>query len=311
MHTYLEKLLNTHYTLIGTIDEISHIKTGVENTNFLVRTSLKNYILRIYNSKHSIRGIRTDGQVRLEHDFIMKSSDESVPVAKPFKSIHGNTYFKNLVDGDFRFISLFEFAKGQSPDKFDAAIASELGVNVNKLMKAGSKFNNPNDMPIGHDIVSRAEKLTKQHADDFANVISKRYLKKSTTNNFGKLRMGLVHGDVKLENVLFKNGTLSAIIDFDDYRYSYLIEEIVMTLMHNIDSQEKNLIRSGHWIEFLKEINWVGIKSDFKYLNDLIRYRYVYDCVKIHIKKNDKLLNQVQADKEIQKILSFDFTSIK
>jgi serine/threonine protein kinase len=113
-----------------------------------------------------------------------------------------------------------------------------------------------------------------------------------------KFSMGLIHGDIKLENILCnKSGNIIALLDFDDYRYSYLLEETTMALMHNLDSKDENLIRSGNMTNFLITIKNKELLVEInKGLSFFLKTRFLYDVIKYIRKGNITLVEELFGD---------------
>lgn len=117
------------------------------------------------------------------------------------------------------------------------------------------------------------------------------------------LSMGLVHGDVKLENILFESERLSAILDFDDFRFSFLLEDLVMTLMHNLHSQSKNMLRAGFYDVFISQFEESFIAGELDKLTYLLKARLVYDCCKYTIAGKKDIVTDILTDSQVEKYI--------
>ena len=97
-----------------------------------------------------------------------------------------------------------------------------------------------------------------------------------------------------------QNYQLLAVLDFDDYRYSYLIEEAVMALMHNIHSEDQNIIRSGNFNSFYQNITNQELKLEFDFgLQLLLKARLLYDLSKLLTSNKQELAKELLNDPQI------------
>ena len=116
---------------------------------------------------------------------------------------------------------------------------------------------------------------------------------------------GVVHGDIKLENVLFQGDTVNAVLDFDDYRESYLLEELTRTLMHDLDSPERNAIRSGQFETFRVVITQDGDVPDWEMeqLRFFLKARFLYDVSVYTLNGHAGLVNELFNDPHLSKVI--------
>ena len=103
--------------------------------------------------------------------------------------------------------------------------------------------------------------------------------------------------------MFFENNEISAVLDFDDYRFSFLIEEAVMALMHNLHSNTKNIIRSGNYESFMEMITDLDLKKELKNISFFLKVRYLYDLSKYLISKNYDLVSELWEDDYIKKYI--------
>ena len=115
------------------------------------------------------------------------------------------------------------------------------------------------------------------------------------------MQLELVHGDLKLENVLFSQGKLSAVLDFDDYRYSYLLEDAVMVIMHNLHDPSTNCLRSGRYDLFIDSIkNHDLLHEIHTSIKHLLKARLLYDVCKYAIDGRNDLVSQLFNDGHVR-----------
>ncbi|MFH1711682.1 MAG: phosphotransferase, partial [Patescibacteria group bacterium] len=56
------------------------------------------------------------------------------------------------------------------------------------------------------------------------------------------LDQGAIHGDIKIDNIKFKDNKLVGLLDFDDCRYSYFLEDIVNSLLLDFSDEKKSIL---------------------------------------------------------------------
>lgn len=303
----LIQIISKHYSIIP--NDLCLIKTGVENKNYIIKTDKEKYVLRIYNQSHSIKGKRFRKEINLEFEFVKRSKNAGIYVPQVVKNKQNIFVTTININGNERFMAIFTYLKGLSIKEYSQKSVSEVGQTVDKFFKVGKSFEDLN-IKMKNDLVSRSFKnynnLTKNGIH-----IPKRILLLWQSINSQKadvlkqnLSLGLIHGDLKLENLLFDNqNNLVGVLDFDDYRYSYLIEETVMALMHSLHSTKKNIIRSGNYMSFIKQINQPVLISELKLLKFFLQVRFLYDLIKyIGLGKN-MLVKELWEDKRIQNII--------
>lgn len=304
MNNLSEILLNYD---IGNIEKISLIKAGVENENYIVRTNSETYILRIYNPSHSIRGSRTLEAVELELDFSSRARAAGINAPDVIKNINDKRISIVQVGNEDRFIALFTFLPGKSLKKYSKISTKELGKIVNTLFWVGKSFENIK-ATSDNNIISRGFKKFRETLETGIE-IPKEILAiwNQVQNDESKieqyeLSVGLIHGDLKLENLFYdEQERLTAVLDFDDFRCSYLIEEAAMALMHNLHSTEENLLRSGNFEVFIGELKNDLLIKEIEHLRFFLRVRFLYDTAKYLSTGNRELVIALLADKEIKK----------
>lgn len=306
--SFVVRLLVDNYGLAERELTISRIKSGVENANYLVATMhTQKYVFRLYNAEHSIRGARSSESIELELQFMLEAGSHglSVPGLVP------------LADGGLMghdagtFFALFNYVEGAEPSDFSESVASELAHAVDILYAVGAAFGQPNDTNnlsidkralIQHEKLIQSSPSLDQSIADIIHALHSQFL--ADAQPISSLKTGLVHGDIKLENTLFLHGKLQAILDFDDYRYSYLLEDTVMTLMHNLHDPAKNCIRSDRYDDLMRAITNPQLLSDINSsLKTLLRARFLYDVCKYILNDNVRLVAQLLDDKHIRRCI--------
>jgi len=301
----LQKIL-TNYD-IGNIRETSIIKAGVENENYIVRTDSESYILRIYNLSHSIRGSRNLEEVELELEFVERAKSAGINAPHVINNKDAKRVSVVQIENEERFVALFTFLPGKSLEKYSTKSALELGKTVNTLFKVGKSFENI-EATMDNNILSRGFNKYKELVETGIEIPEKiSLLWKKVQNDKSEIdkldiSKGLVHGDLKLENIFYdEEENLTAVLDFDDFRFSYLLEESVMALMHNLHSTEENLLRSGNFESFIGQLRNEQLVKETNHLMFFLRVRFLYDVSKYLIAENSELVEELLSDEEVKK----------
>lgn len=286
--------------------KITIIKSGVENKNYLVNSNHGKFVLRFYNQSHSIRGARSIDDIKLELEFVERARNLGIRAPQVVKNKSSNIITTLNTEGGSRFVVLLTFLDGHTLREYSKLSATGLGNTVNKLFEVGKSFQDL-DLKLKSDIITRC--IIAYHNLETSGINIPETITSlwdQVVEDKGKLHpqimaKGLVHGDLKLEKLLFdKNENISAVLDFDDFRFSYLIEEPVMAIMHNLHSKEENLLRSGNYSYFVKELKNSDLLPEIDYMKFFMRVRFIYDVTKYLISGNNALVSELLSDNQIK-----------
>ncbi len=291
---------------------LSLIKAGVENTNFLIENGPNKFVFRIYNLEHSIRGTRSKESIEQELEFSQQAIASGIPAPQVINNIDEERITTFLKEGIERYSALFAFLPGKSPEKYTTKRVSEVAGVVNTLYEVGKHFEKTTthtDFDILSRALSKYEEIQTSTNDYPKDILVRlRQLhseieKALLSINLEQISKGFVHGDLKLENMLFDvNDNLTAVLDFDDYRYSYLLEEATMALMHNLHSSSENIIRSGNYQTFKTKLTHPVLIDELHYLSFFVQARFLYDLCKYLSQENYKLIDELLEDAYLKAI---------
>ena len=208
---------------LGKIISFKGIKKGIENTNYLLKTKNKKYILTIFGKRVQKKDI----------PFFMNLMDKlanyKIICPKPLKNKKGN-YLFNLKNKSAVIVS---FLEGKDKNKLNTKDCYEIGKNVAKFHKVSKKIklyrknsmslnswtnllkkigNNCNNINVG-----LKEMMTKSLAD-----IKKRWPR--------KLSNGIIHGDLFIDNIFFRNNKFYGYIDFYFSSSDFFMYEIAICI---------------------------------------------------------------------------------
>ena len=240
------------------------IKQGIENTNYLLKSKNKKFILTIFEKR----------VLKKEIPFFMKLMDQlsdlNINCPKPLKNRDGNYLIK--LKG--KQACVVTFLKGKDKKKLNNKNCFDIGkmVALMHLSTKKIKLFRKNSMSIKN--LNPLFNSIKFESKKFTNI--EKFLKtnfKDIQNKWPKeLPSGIIHGDLFIDNIFFKNNKLSGVIDFyfaaNDY-YMYEIAICVNALCFdknktkfNINKKKiKNLIKGYESIKKIsqKEKNSLNI----------------------------------------------------
>ncbi len=208
---------------LGKIISFKGIKKGIENTNYLLKTKNNKYILTIFGKRVQKKDIP------FFMNLMNKLANYKIICPKPQKNKKGN-YLFNLKNKSAVIVS---FLEGKDKNKLNTKDCYEIGKNVAKFHKASKKIKlyRKNSMSlnawtnllkkIGNNCnnidVSLKEMMTKSLTD-----IKKRWPR--------KLSNGIIHGDLFIDNIFFRNNKFYGYIDFYFSSNDFFMYEIAICI---------------------------------------------------------------------------------
>lgn len=251
------------------ISRIEFINMGILNSNFLIFTGDKKYVLRIFEAD------RTLEEEEQEIDLLEKISD-IIPVPQIIKN-KKNQY---ITEYNNKKLSLFEHIDGEvlTIKNINQAIMREIAWYLGKLHKFSQNFDlNKFDRKsrINLDFYLEEIKKSKIDFEEKEKIFSlAEELKKVDFENLPK---GIIHSDIFPDNVILKEGHINGIIDFNEAHYGPFIYDLAIVINF--------WIRQKKYLSFQKENDMI---RDF--LNNYSRHRKIereeikllnYACKKI------------------------------
>ena len=196
------------------------IKQGIENTNYLIRTKNEKFILTIFEKR----------VLQKEIPFFMKLMDQlnnlSFNCPKPLKNSNGNYIFK-LKNKTACIVS---FLKGKDKKTLTLKNCYDIGKMVAAMHSSTKKIKLYRKNSMGVNNLNSLFNSIKFKSKKFTNIekflkINFLDIKKKWPK---KLPSGIIHGDLFIDNIFFKNNKLSGLIDFyfaanDFYMYEIAI----------------------------------------------------------------------------------------
>ena len=207
---------------IDRIINFKGIKQGIENTNYLLKSKNKKFILTIFEKRVS----------KNEIPFFMKLMDQlntyNINCPKPIKDKNGN-YLINIKNKTACIVS---FLNGKDKKSLSPKNCYEIGKTIAKMHLYTIKIKLYRKNSMGVKNLNHLLNSIKFKSKKFNN------LEKFLKNNFKdikkkwpkKLPKGIIHGDLFIDNIFFRNNKLSGIIDFYFAANDYFMYEIAICI---------------------------------------------------------------------------------
>ena len=205
---------------VDRIIKFNGIKQGIENTNYLLKSRNNKFILTIFEKRVSQKEI----------PFFMKLMDQlnnlKINCPKPLKNKSGNYQIriKN------KMASIVSFLDGKDKKKLNLKNCFDVGKMVAKIHLSSKKIRLYRKNSMGIKNLNPLLNSIKFKSKKFINI--EKFLK----NNFRDIKKkwpkglpnGIIHGDLFIDNIFFKNNRLSGVIDFYFAANDYFMYEIAI-----------------------------------------------------------------------------------
>tara|TARA_Y100000590_G_scaffold467032_1_gene644395 strand:+ start:902 stop:1867 length:966 start_codon:yes stop_codon:yes gene_type:complete len=198
------------------------IKQGIENTNYLLKSRKKKFILTIFEKRVSEKEI----------PFFMKLMDQfndfKINCPKPLKNKSGNYQIKIKN----KTACIVSFLDGKDKKILNLRNCYDIGKIIAKMHLSSKKIRlyRKNSMSIKN--LNPLLNSIKFKSKKFTNL--EKFLKKNfkdiKENWPKKLPNGIIHGDLFIDNIFFRNKKLSGIIDFYFAANDYFMYEIAICI---------------------------------------------------------------------------------
>ena len=214
------------------------IKQGIENTNYLLKSKKKKYILTIFEKR----------VLQKEIPFFMKLMDNlnnsKINCPKPLKT-KNNKYLIKLKNKTAAIVS---FLEGKDNKILKTNHCYTIGKTIAQmhLVTKKMKINRNNSMGI-RNLKPLLESI-KFKSKKFSNlkIFLKNNLQDINKNWPKKLPKGIIHGDLFIDNIFFKKNKLSGIIDFYFAANDYFMYEIAICINALCFDYKKRKFQMNH-----------------------------------------------------------------
>jgi len=198
------------------------IKKGIENTNYLLKSKNKKFILTIFEKRVSNKEI----------PFFMKLMDKlnnsKINCPKPLKNNDG----KYLIKLKNKTACIVSFLRGKDKNKLDLKNCFEVGKIIAQMHLVTKNINLSRKNSMGIKNLDPLLKSIKFRSNKFSNLekFLVNNLKEIKKNWPKKLPKGIIHGDLFIDNIFFNKNKLSGIIDFYFAANDYFMYEIAICI---------------------------------------------------------------------------------
>ena len=207
---------------IDTITKFKGIKQGIENTNYLLKSKNKKFILTIFEKRVSQKEI----------PFFMKLMDQlnnsRINCPKPLKNKNGNY----LIKIKNKTACIVSFLNGKDKKSLNLKNCYDIGKMIAEMHQSTKKINLFRKNSMGIKNLNPLLNSIKFKSKKFTNI--EKFLKtnfKDIKNKWPKkLPNGIIHGDLFIDNIFFKNNKLSGVIDFYFAANDYFMYEIAICI---------------------------------------------------------------------------------
>jgi len=208
---------------LGKIVSFKGIKKGIENTNYLLKIKNNKFILTIFEKRVQKKDLP------FFMDLMDKLKNQKINCPKPQKNKKGNF----LINIKNKPASIVSFLEGKDKIKLKSKDCYEIGKSIAKFHRASKKLKlyRKNSMSIsewskllnkiGNKCKSIDPNLNKLMKNSFLEVKDK--WPKNLPN-------GIIHGDLFIDNIFFKNSKFYGYIDFYFACNDFLIYEIAICI---------------------------------------------------------------------------------
>lgn len=192
---------------IGRITGIHLLKKGVINKMYKIRAVHGAYILRMYTSKNA---------QEVSFEIALLKHIRGLPVPRIIQSGDQDIVYLNSLPA-----VIYKFIEGAQARKLNKEQREDIGVFLAQFHKKGKHFRHKGRRPRIYSF-SRAKRtlLEREVTKKFSGALLNRFFSIARdVSHFApndRLPRGPIHVDIKPENVLFSNGKLSGVIDFDN-----------------------------------------------------------------------------------------------
>jgi len=252
---------------VDKIVDFKGIKQGIENTNYLLKTKKSKFILTIFEKRVSQKEI----------PFFMKLMDKlndfKINCPKPLKNKNGNY----LIRIKNKTACIVSFLDGKDKKKLSLKNCFDVGKIIAQIHLSSKKVKLYRKNSMGINNLNPLLNSIKFRSKKFVNI--EKFLK----NNFkdikkkwpNKLPSGIIHGDLFIDNIFFKNNKLSGIIDFYFAANDFFMYEIAICVNALCFDKKKskfliNKKKVKNFIKGYESIKKISVKEK-KSLNVLSR----------------------------------------
>ena len=215
---YIEKNYN-----IGKIKSFTGIKKGIENTNYLLKTKNKRFILTLFEKRVQKKDLP------FFMNLMDKMNKQKINCPKPQRNKKGSF----LIKIKNKTGSIVSFVEGKDKLKLNHKNCYEIGKNIAKLHRASKKIKlyrkNSLSLKEWPKLLSKIGNKSKVINPNLNSLMKNSLLQ--IKNKWPKnLPRGIIHADLFIDNIFFKKNKFNGYIDFYFACNDFLMYEIAICI---------------------------------------------------------------------------------
>lgn len=202
------------------VSQVSRIKKGLMNTNYLVGNAEKKFVFKRYNTY-------TPSEVQVTIEILERLAAVNFPTPRLVPATNGGLF--TLFSGAP--CVMYHYIAGESPLTFDDAMIERVGellgflhAHLQDVQLAGQKQTwDPNELAlIVHSNKEALQQSKLTHARELVGLMQREL---PAFQFPAQLPVGITHQDVKPENVIVRNNVVESFIDFDNAYHGVLLHD--------------------------------------------------------------------------------------
>ncbi|MDQ6974370.1 MAG: homoserine kinase [Mariprofundaceae bacterium] len=208
-HTDIASILSSYN--LGTLHHFEGIAAGIENSNFFIDTEKGRFVLTIFE--------RLDAS-ELPYFMRLMRHLSSKGLSCPDVMVRDDTslLFSFMHEGVEKCGCIVSYLSGKTLDTLNEAQLYASGKALAQLHLAGQDFNEQRDNPtdthwLQHMIETVSERCEQVYGADVVLLLQDE-LKQQQAYHLGSLPVGVIHGDLFVDNILFDGERVAGLIDF-------------------------------------------------------------------------------------------------
>ena len=307
----LHSLLATYFPNSSTINILRNARSTTQN--FFITVENKNYVLKIYSGDKSEFNAKTKQDLLSQLAFMDYIRLSGTPCPKVVKNRSGDPITEYGYSNK-NYVILFEYIEGIIEGYYNRERVVEVAKALLNIRKASLNYLIPSNRKDTKNVVKLYSSFYKAQNNQEFETESKSlldYLFQTTefqakSGSMLHLEKGYIHNNLRLDNLLFENNVLAGLLDFDEYKFAIYIEEIVNTLIFDLENSAKNIIRAGFYndfIEVLKTDETLIHKNEFELIPVYLKARFLYEMTIYGMNNLYTEVNHILSDKNIRKVL--------
>lgn len=194
---------------LGDLVSFSGVKNGSVNTHYLIETKRGRFFAKIDEVKSEV-------EVKQELDLLFHLRKQSFPCLQPLKGKTGRLYM--AVEGKYLTVSRYVEGNEIAVEALTSVQLNALGHTLANLHLIGRTYKKGIDNRFGYSRITALYRDVRRqlptHLKHIIRVLDDEfvYLENYLDNNLPK---GIIHGDLFPDNVKFKGGRLTGVMDFE------------------------------------------------------------------------------------------------